>query len=53
MTLSTLLLSFALVAAVLTAVTWKIQKKHFLFLLHSFWPTARVLTFYLGKEKKD
>ena len=36
MTLSTLLLSFALAAAVLTAITWRIQKKHFLSFLQYF-----------------
>jgi uncharacterized membrane protein YphA (DoxX/SURF4 family) len=36
MTLSTLLLSFAGVAVVLTAITWKLQKKHFLSFLQYF-----------------
>lgn len=67
MTLSTLLLSFALVAAVLTAVTWKIQKKHFLSFLQYFsgvwfifsgvvkavdpWGTAFKMQQYFGEFK--
>ena len=67
MTLSTLLLSFALIAALLTALTWRKQQKHFLVFLQYFsgvwfifsgavkavdpWGTAFKMQQYFGEFK--